>query len=414
MSLDEKLFGRGLVTSLAPPTDSALRKEFLYPPFSVLNARDGDWQARKRAWLRLGIEGEFYGNAEGRDAPPGGSPRPLARKRAEQALGRDDGLTYGTPDDPHHYRHKEKDAGRGKNLLGHSTTSGNPQFYDQKRRVEKEDGREYTTKEAKARLIELGRIAAFSAEDMQPKGRGGNPLKFSDAVNSHSGLSGTSIFDPVLCELMYCWFCPPGGQAVDPFAGGSVRGIVAAMTGRKYWGADLRPEQIAANERQADAICPDNRPCWVCGDARAVLSTAPAADFTLTCPPYGHLEQYSDDPRDLSNMPLADFRAAYQEIMQATADRLKDDRFAVWVVGDYRDKEGMYCNLPGGTIAAARRAGLRLYNEAILVTAAASLALRVRKQFVASRKFGKTHQNILIFVKGDPRRAAAACQGDQC
>ena len=348
MSLDEKLFGRGLVTSLAPPTDSALRKEFLYPPFSVLNARDGDWQARKRAWLRLGIEGEFYGNAEGRDAPPGGSPRPLARKRAEQALGRDDGLTYGTPDDPHHYCHKEKDAGRGKNLLGHST------------------------------------------------------------------MSGTSIFDPVLCELMYCWFCPPGGQAVDPFAGGSVRGIVAAMTGRKYWGADLRPEQIAANERQADAICPDNRPCWVCGDARAVLSTAPAADFTLTCPPYGHLEQYSDDPRDLSNMPLADFRAAYQEIMQATADRLKDDRFAVWVVGDYRDKEGMYCNLPGGTIAAARRAGLRLYNEAILVTAAASLALRVRKQFVASRKFGKTHQNILIFVKGDPRRAAAACQGDQC
>ena len=407
MSLDEKLFGRGLVTSLAPPTVSALRKEFLYPPFSVLNARDGDWQARKRAWLRLGIEGEFYGNAEGRDAPPGGSPRPLARANAvrAKAAGREDCLTIHGKKlrDPDYYRNQEE-AGRGKNLLGHSTTSGNPQFYDQKRRVEKEDGRTYTTKEAKARLIELGRITAFSAEDMQPK----------DAVNSHSGLSGTSIFDPVLCELMYGWFCPPGGQAVDPFAGGSVRGIVAAMTGRKYWGADLRPEQIAANERQADAVCPDNRPCWVCGDARAVLSTAPAADFTLTCPPYGHLEQYSDDPRDLSNMPLAEFRNAYQEIMQAAADRLKDDRFAVWVVGDYRDKEGMYCNLPGGTIAAARRAGLRLYNEAILVTAAASLALRVRKQFVASRKFGKTHQNILIFVKGDPRRAAAACQGDQC
>ncbi len=42
-----------------------------------------------------------------------------------------------------------------------------------------------------------------------------------------SGQSGTSIFDPVLCELAYRWFCPPGGLILDPFAGGSVRGIVA-------------------------------------------------------------------------------------------------------------------------------------------------------------------------------------------
>ena len=36
----------------------------------------------------------------------------------------------------------------------------------------------------------------------------------------------TSIFDPVLCELAYRWFCPSGGKIIDPFAGGSVRGIV--------------------------------------------------------------------------------------------------------------------------------------------------------------------------------------------
>jgi hypothetical protein len=34
--------------------------------------------------------------------------------------------------------------------------------------------------------------------------------------------------------------------------------------------------------------------------------------------------------------------------------------------------------------------------------------MRVTKQFTASRKFAKTHQNLLVFVKGDPRRAAAA------
>jgi hypothetical protein len=38
----------------------------------------------------------------------------------------------------------------------------------------------------------------------------------------------TSIFDPVLCEIAYRWFCPSGGTVLDPFAGGSVRGIVAS------------------------------------------------------------------------------------------------------------------------------------------------------------------------------------------
>lgn len=60
--------------------------------------------------------------------------------------------------------------------------------------------------------------------------------------------SGTSIFDPVLTELAYRWFCPPTGYILDPFAGGSVRGIVAAVLGRAYTGIDLRPEQIEANQ----------------------------------------------------------------------------------------------------------------------------------------------------------------------
>ena len=31
--------------------------------------------------------------------------------------------------------------------------------------------------------------------------------------------SDTSIFDPVLCELMYKWFCPSGGGNFRPFCG---------------------------------------------------------------------------------------------------------------------------------------------------------------------------------------------------
>src|ERR1039457_212157 len=35
-----------------------LADDFIIPPFSVLNAREGEWQERKRKWLSLGIKGE--------------------------------------------------------------------------------------------------------------------------------------------------------------------------------------------------------------------------------------------------------------------------------------------------------------------------------------------------------------------
>jgi hypothetical protein len=65
--------------------------------------------------------------------------------------------------------------------------------YAKKRAREAEIGRELTTEE-------------FLADHYEA----------SDAPTA----SGTSIFDPVLCEIAYRWFCPQGGTVLDPFAGG--------------------------------------------------------------------------------------------------------------------------------------------------------------------------------------------------
>ena len=46
------------------PSNGSLADRFLIPPFSVLNAREGWWQDRKRAWLALGIKSEL-GRGEG-------------------------------------------------------------------------------------------------------------------------------------------------------------------------------------------------------------------------------------------------------------------------------------------------------------------------------------------------------------
>jgi len=228
-----------------------------------------------------------------------------------------------------------------------------------------------------------------------------------------SGHSGTSIFDPVLCELAYRWFCPPDGLVLDPFAGGSVRGIVAAQLGRRYLGVDLSARQIAANEAQAVQICnPDNQPRWICGNSADIeqLAGGASADFVFSCPPYMDLEIYSDDPADLSNLPPAEFEAVYRRIIRGAVALLADDRFACFVVGEVRAKDhgGAYRGFVPMTIAAFEAAGARFYNEAILITAAGSLPIRAARQFEAMRKLGKTHQNVLVFCKGDPRAATAA------
>ena len=240
----------------------------------------------------------------------------------------------------------------------------------------------------------------------------GDTIDDTSAKNLGAG-SGTSIFDPVLCEIAYRWFCPPGGTVLDPFAGGSVRGIVAAKLGRQYVGNDLRQEQCAANRAQADEIigADEPMPVWSCGDSRKLeqLCAGTEADFVFSCPPYADLEVYSDDPADLSTLGYAEFRAAYREIIAASCRMLKPDRFACFVVGEVRGKDGAYYNFVGDTVQAFVDAGLKFYNEAILVTAVGSLPIRAGKQFSASRKLGKTHQNVLVFVKGDAKRATLAC-----
>lgn len=132
-------------------------------------------------------------------------------------------------------------------------------------------------------------------------------------------------------------------------------------------------------------------------------------DLVFSCPPYADLERYSDDPRDLSTMSYEGFLAAYREAIAWSTSRLRADRFACFVVGDVRDDDGNYYGFVADTIRAFEDAGLALYNEAILLNSAGSLPFRVKSQFTGSRKLGKTHQNVLVFVKGDAKKATAAC-----
>lgn len=220
---------------------------------------------------------------------------------------------------------------------------------------------------------------------------------------------GTSVFDPVLCEIAYSWFNVPHGTVIDPFAGGSVRGVIASKLHQQYIGYELRAEQVLANRAQADELCTDPVPVWVPGDSNVSLDFDKVdgheaqADLIFSCPPYADLEVYSDDPRDISNMEYPQFLEVYRSIIAKAAARLKEDRFAVWVIGEVRDSRGVYYNFLGDTIQAFKDAGMDYYNEIVLLNAIGTLPQRAGRQFSAGRKVGKCHQNVLVFYKGDPR-----------
>lgn len=540
----------------APALRGVLSKKFLIPPFSVMNAREGFWQTRKKAWIALGIQSEVGrgGNLLSiSDSCEEYRQNEGDYKKREHTASLKGGLTFGLTMDPYAAQ---------KNKKAHKRVQGPSQ---------------------------PGLVHRLTTQAYRNQG---GEVSAADC--------GTSIFDPVLTELHYRWFAPPGGMILDPFAGGSVRGIVAGMTGFNYWGCDLSEVQIAANREQGrlllappepgpgdavpvrisvacmrqrfngcdpdyirdvchasccrssiapggalvtvhpseeenlkrypievinglivpqDGRCPfqskkthlcrihdtgdkpfgciaspftlnkngtlivrnryralkcyeDGRKIpayiafraslvllfgeadtdritryldagneedltvemnartarkliendaiksggagvrWVNGDSREQVPNAPAADYIFSCPPYGDLEEYSKDPRDLSTMDYGDFRDAYAVVIAAAAERLNEDRFATFVVGDFRGDSGAYRNFPADTIRAFRRAGLEFYNQAVLITAVGSLSIRAERQFYMSRKLGTTHQQCLTFVKGSPQRATSAITGE--
>ena len=146
--------------------------------------------------------------------------------------------------------------------------------------------------------------------------------------------NSVSIFDATLCEVIYNWYLPEsGGSILDPFAGGSVRGIVASELGHDYTGIDLNKSQIEANRLQS------KKPNWIHGDSNIILDNIPdnSYDLVFTCPPYHDLEIYTDDPMDLSNMNYDDFLKSYSSIISKSFSKLKDNRFFIIVVSEIRD-----------------------------------------------------------------------------
>lgn len=276
------------------------------------------------------------------------------------------------------WRERIGDFGESRNATLRTSKSGDdPGYYRQKGAAEKKAGRKLTNEEFEADFY----------------------------IRKTKLPVGVSLLDPVLAEIIVQWFGVPGGLAFDPFAGDSVFGFVSGATGMTFTGIELRQQQADLNQARLDS---ENLPGrYICDDGRNVHQHLPAdsQDLLFSCPPYYDLEVYSEDPADASNQSsYAEFYAILNNAFHAAATRLKENRFAVIVVGDVRDKKtGAYYGFHLDIIQTMKSAGLHYYNECILIEQAGNAAIRAAGQ-MKHRKVVKTHQQVLVFYKGDPRQ----------
>ncbi len=136
------------------------------------------------------------------------------------------------------------------------------------------------------------------------------------------------------------FYTEPGQVVVDPFAGHNSRMELCVKAGRHYIGCDLTAEFVAFNRQRADYLrnrYPRAKIKIHHCDSRKQPIPDEVGDFTITSPPYYDIEQYGDEPEQMSNCPTyEDFMDSMQLVMAENFRTLKPGAYSVWAINDFR------------------------------------------------------------------------------
>jgi len=215
--------------------------------------------------------------------------------------------------------------------------------------------------------------------------------------------ANVSVLDPVVCECVLRFFMPKNGKRVyNPFGGGVQMGFVTGSYGYEYLSSEIRQNQTDAN----NAICKDfSNTKWVKSDS-SKFTPDQKYDLVFSCPPYYQVEDYLDyDGKppigELNSIPTyEEFRDTLFEGYKNAISVLNDNCFFVVMTGDSRDKKGAYYGCEAEHELFFKSQGLHIYNR-ITYLECEFTRLATAKKTLATRKFPKREQKILVFYKGD-------------
>lgn len=224
------------------------------------------------------------------------------------------------------------------------------------------------------------------------------PSLNSRRSDRRSGVNGgkCSVFNPHLSQMILSAYCPLSARIYDPFGGGGTRGYMATKMGHNYIGVEIREEEVNRLKSQMidwgfefDIILDDSRTYEPEGEF----------DFSFTCPPYYDLELYSNLDGDLSNAgTYQEYLEMLNDVMINVYNCLKINCFAVFVVGNFRNKSGELEHLNGDLITIGKNIGFKLWDELIWM-GASNVALTRCGKFSVNRKSVRMHEYIVILKK---------------
>ena len=260
---DDSLFGESLTgESLAPKKAGNLAEKFMIPPFTVLSAREGWWQDRKRAWLALGIQSELGRGAAPTSTPvAGGQGNRMADAIANRALNR--AAPGGSAMPAMNYKNRERGTGAGKAVSG--TGAGRP-----------------TDK---------------------------------TASNPHTE-GGKLLIDRYREKAKTAPLAPESPPTVAPAPAGLAKGVaarIAAMQQQKPPVAN--PPDPANDDAFADMPLPD---LPLAAPTKAV-APAPTPKASAAAPAAPSVVEEADPFAEMGDLPLASFRAGASSAIQITA-----------------------------------------------------------------------------------------------
>jgi DNA modification methylase len=222
--------------------------------------------------------------------------------------------------------------------------------------------------------------------------------KEKDWINIGSG-GYLSKFVTEYAKRIIEFFTKKGDLIIDPFAG-RTRGLITTILERNYIGYEVIKENIEIMQQQYNEL----KKQFKMGKLKLINKSSEyidelneQADLIFTCPPYWDVEKYKSVDNQLSDYKTyEEFLNKYEEILLKSADKLKEGKFFVIVVADFR-KNGKFYDFSTDTIKILTKK-LDIWDKIIFeMSPAKRHPLYI--QAITNLNMLKTHEYCLVFRK---------------
>lgn len=180
-------------------------------------------------------------------------------------------------------------------------------------------------------------------------------------------------------------------------------GWVTFSSTAKFWGfsgkaSDIWDKALRFDKKQITKMPGQGAVEIAKADCRDTGEPDNTYDFVHSNPPFFSLEQYSDNPNDLSGLGSYDkWLSAMVDMGKEAECILKPGGLANFVLNDYR-KDGHLVNMHSDFMAAILN-GTNLKMWDMVISEVISQALRFRKKAYENRRTVKCHEYIMTFKK---------------